>query len=241
MLVVTGEDSPLVDRLCRALEDAHVPHRRFAAAEAAEHGTLFQAAFEQHATAVVLVEPMARIGVSPPAASETLLDAALAATSAPGVGLLVLATARADDDPGLRRVKQRGVPYVVLRAAPLFDLAREHELGLGGETVLVPAEAAAAVAGALPAAVFAEAVVEAAGGGAPQGRVVELPALGAQALSAALERAGAKPRTASTVRARIGRWFGRSVARVSGAVVCVDGIGEPARHASVGEGALLSA
>jgi hypothetical protein len=60
-----------------------------------------------------------------------------------------------------------------------------------------------------------------------QGRVVEVVPL---KLVAALEQAGAKPRTAGALRARFGRWLGRATASFDGRAVRIEGISSAAER-----------
>jgi hypothetical protein len=227
MFLVTGEDPSLIDRLCSRLTRAGVAHRAVDASHAvADPGNLFAEAFESRAVGVIALEPLVwKEGPAPAAGDGRLLEAALRAGSAPGMSLLLLVTSRGDEDPGLRALRQRGVPYIVLRPPPVVDLLPAGiEAALRDHTVLVPAEVSAATEGALLVPALLDGVVRALRGEAPQGRVVDVPPA---PLALVLEQAGAKVKPAGSLRTRLGRWFGQAIALLAEGAVRIEGI-EPA-------------
>ncbi|HVY45309.1 MAG TPA: hypothetical protein VHB21_05490, partial [Minicystis sp.] len=145
MILLTGEDAPLLEQVSAAFTRRDVAHRRIDADDAAAaRGNLFQAAFDARADALVVVEPVARKGAEPAAADDVLLREAIAACNGPTVKALFLVTCRAEDDETLRALRRAGVPYLVLRPAPLFEVRPTGvEHALQGRTVLVHEEAAA--------------------------------------------------------------------------------------------------
>jgi hypothetical protein len=138
------------------------------------------------------------------------------------MSLLVLVTSRRDEDPGLRALRQRGVPYIVLRPPPVVDLLPAGvEAALQDHTVLVPAEVSAATEGALLVPALIACILGALRGEAPQGRVVDVPPA---PIALVLEQAGAKVRPAGSFRARLGRWFGQAIAGMAEGAVRIEGI-----------------
>lgn len=227
MLLITGDDPVLTEQICEGLSHRGITHLRVAGDYAtAERGNLFQSALDARAGGVVLIEPLAWRGAAPPPSpSEELLSAALSATHAPGVTSLLLVTSRRDDDDGLRRLRRDGVPYVVLRPAPLFRLLPSGvEASLKDRRVLVPADVAASFKDAIPLVSLVEAIASAVNGETPQGKIIEVAPTPERSVLEVLSRAGAKPALAGGFRSRIGRWFGQATARVEGADLLIEGV-----------------
>ncbi|XYI03914.1 hypothetical protein ACMHYB_30800 [Sorangium sp. So ce1128] len=235
MLLITGEDPVLTEQVCGGLSQRGIAHSRVDAAHAtAERGNLFQAALDARATGIAVVEPVAWRGAPPPSPSPSaeLLAAALSATRAPGVTSLLLVTSRQDGDEGLRRVRRDGVPYIVLRPAPLFRvLPLGAERALRDRRVLIPPEVAEAFQEAIPVEALLSAVARAVAGETPQGKIVDIAASPDRSLIEVLAQAGARPELARGLRSRLGRWFGQAIARVDGADVRIDGVSAPAGEA----------
>lgn len=227
MLLITGDDPVLTEQICEGLSHRGIAHLRVDGEHAtAERGNLFQSALDARASGVVLIEPLAWRGAAPPPPpSDELLSAALSATHAPGVTSLLLVTSRRDDDDGLRRLRRDGVPYVVLRPAPLYRLLPSGvEASLEGRRVLVPADVAGSFKDAIPFASLVEEIARAVNGETPQGKIVEVAATPERSVLEVLGRAGAKPGLAGGLRSRLGRWFGQAVARVEGADLLIEGV-----------------
>jgi hypothetical protein len=227
MLLISGVDPALTEQVCHGLSQRNIAHCRVDPGHAtAEHGNLFQAALDARATGLVVLEPLAWRGSPPPAqGGDELLGAALSAARAPGVSSLLLVTQRPDGDGGLRRLRRDGVPYVVLRPAPLFHmLPLDVERSLAARRVLIPAEVATSVEDAMPVSALVDAMAAAIGGSTPQGSTLDLPAGAERSLAEALSRAGAIPQLVQGWRSRVGRWFGQASARLEGAHIVIDGV-----------------
>lgn len=227
MLLITGDDPVLTEQICEGLSHRGIAHLRVPGDHAtAERGNLFQSALDARANGIVLIEPLAWRGAAPPPPpSDELLSAALSATHAPGVTSLLLVTSRRDDDNGLRRLRRDGVPYVVLRPAPLFRfLPSGVEALLKDRRVLIPPDVAASFKDAIPFASLVEAIAGAVNGDTPQGKITEVAATPERSVLEVLSRVGAKPELVGGFRSRIGRWFGRAIARVEGADLLIEGV-----------------
>jgi hypothetical protein len=215
MLLVAGPDNEIAARLCEALAAART---RFERRDRID----FDAAWTARASALLLVEPLARAGQGPPAAGDAAaLEDLLRAADAPGVSRILLITPRPDADGGLLRLRRSGAAYVVLRPAPLLDV-RAESLDLAGRRVLVPRALAAELGRAVPVAALIDAVLGALGDASCTGRILPVePAAGAPSALDALALAGARPRVVPSWRARIGSWLGRPTPRLEGCVLSV--------------------
>lgn len=228
MLLITGEDPVLTEQVCDGLSQRGIAHSRVDAAHAtAERGNLFQAALDARATGIAVIEPVAWRGAAPPSPSPSadLLAAALSATRAPGVTSLLVVTSRPDGDEGLRRIQRDGVPYIVLRPAPLFRvLPLGAERALRDRRVLIPPDVADAFKDAIPVEALLAEIARAVAGETAQGRIVDIAASTESSVLEVLARAGARPELARGLRSRIGRWFGQAIARADGADLRIDGV-----------------
>jgi hypothetical protein len=211
MLLVAGPDNEITARLCEALAAART---RFERRDRID----FDAAWTARASALLLVEPLARAGQGPPAAGDAAaLEDLLRAADAPGVSRILLITRRPDADGGLLRLRRSGAAYVVLRPAPLLDVRAESLVDLAGRRVLVPRALAAELGRAVPVAALIDAVLGALGDASCTGRILSVePAAGAPSALDELARAGARPRIVPSWRARIGSWLGRPTPRLEG-------------------------
>jgi hypothetical protein len=193
MILVAGND-PVVAALCSALELNGRPYQRVEALDVEQ-------AWSSRATTVVLVEPLLRFGAIATSAERDLREI-IRSANAPGVRTAILVTPRADADPGLRAVRRSGIPYTILRPAPIFDPA-----AAASRAVLVPRRVASAPAQALAADMVVDAIVAALDGNAC-GQTIDVgPAPGTTWLDV-LARSGVTPRAVPAWRARVGRWFG---------------------------------
>ncbi|WP_437821508.1 hypothetical protein [Sorangium sp. So ce1078] len=233
MLLITGEDPVLTEQVCDGLSQRGIAHSRVDAARAtAERGNLFQAALDARATGIAVIEPVPWRGAPPPPPSAGLLAAALSATRAPGVTSLLVVTSRPDGDEGIRRIRRDGAPYIVLRPAPLYRvLPPGAERSLRDRRVQVPPEVEEAFRDAIPVEALLSAIARAAAGETPQGKIVDVAASPETSVLEVLARAGARPELARGLRSRIGRWFGRAIARVDGADLRIDGVAAGAGEA----------
>ena len=193
MILITGNDT-IVDALCSALDSLGRPYRRADELDA-DH------AWELHATTVILVEPLPRVGATA-SASERGLREIISAANAPGVRSAIIVTPRPDADAELRAVRRSGIPYTILRPLPVVEQASDPD-----EPVLVARE----LAGAPAAAITPDMVVAAVTGvldGSACGQTLEIAPPSDLTWSELLARAGAIPKPVAAWRARVGRWFG---------------------------------
>lgn len=137
----------------------------------------------------------------------------IAAASVAGVRRLILVTSRPEDDPELRRLRQSGVPYVVLRVEALLQTNAEVELAAhAARRVIVPETMLTQTDGAVRTARVVEAITRALHGDVAPGctfDVAELCPDQEPPLVAAIAAAGAEPIRAGTWRARLARWLAR--------------------------------
>ena len=189
MLLVSGADRPLIDRIVTYL-----------AGEPLEvvQELSFDHAWEQRAHTLLCVESIARAGVSPPEPAS--LASLVQAAEAPSVSRVIVVTTRVDTGGELRRLRRSGARYVIVRPPHVIDAE-----GWRGKRVLVPrthAEAPFVTVDDL-----ANATVAAIRDRQLMGVTVDVPPSGL----VALETLGVKPRVVAPWRARLGRWFGQSV------------------------------
>jgi len=194
MILITGND-PIVDGLCSALDALGSPYRRVDKLDA-DH------AWEQLATAVMLVEPLPRVGASA-SASERGLREIISAANAPKVRNAIIVTPRPDADAELRAVRRSGIPYTILRPLPMFERASAPD-----KPVLVTRENAGAPATAVMADMVVDAVVRVLDGSAC-GQTLDIAPPPEMTWSELFARAGVMPKPAAGWRARVGRWFGK--------------------------------
>jgi hypothetical protein len=192
MLLVCGPDRPLLERICGAVSGETRIVDDFA----------FEQALKHPAVTLLRVERIPRAGESPPEPGS--LASLLSAAEAPSVSRVIIVTPRGDADGGLRRLRQSGARYVILRPPPLVDVE-----ALRGKRVLVPRDAVA-----LPLVTIDDlvrAIRDVIADEAMMGQTIEVPPSGL----AALEAAGAKPRVVAPWRAKLGRWLGQPVLAAS--------------------------
>ena len=152
MILISGND-PIVDGLCSALDALGRPYQRVEAL-GADH------AWELHATTVIPVESIPRVGATA-SASERGLREIISAANAPGVRSAIIVTARPDADAELRAVRRSGIPYTILRPLPVVERASDPD-----KPVLVARELAGAPATAVTTDMIVAAVVGVIDGGA---------------------------------------------------------------------------
>jgi hypothetical protein len=194
-------DVVVSDRLCEALARDSITFRRADRLE-------FEEAWAARATTLLFIEPLTRFGTSSPPGPSSLAGLVQAA-EAPCVSRLILVTSRGDTDPELRRVRASGVPYLVIRPAPLVDAGGGWH-ALRGRSVLIPQELAHAAAGALPIEELVAAIAAALEDPEAAGRVEQIEPSSPQVVVRLLERAGARPRVVPRWRARLGRRLGQA-------------------------------
>lgn len=131
MLLATGADQAVLDRICRSLEGTPLDRA---------HHIDFDRAWRAGATTLLHVEELPRLG-GPPPATPLPLDDLIEAAEAPSVRRVLLVTARDDVDDGLRALRRSGAAYLVLRPAPLLEIDAVRE-AIGGRRILVPEEVA---------------------------------------------------------------------------------------------------
>jgi hypothetical protein len=160
-LLLIGGDASLVEPVSRLLKDRDVALEVVdPRCDDVRPDAVFDAAFDCHATAVVLIESLPRHGGQPVSAPDELLTAALRAARAPMVTGFGWVTTR-EDTAALAELKKRGKPFGVLRPAPLIELEVSDTVSLSTtKSVLLNHDIAshASEVGALPIEDAAEAV-----------------------------------------------------------------------------------
>lgn len=189
MLLVSGADRPLIDRIRAALDGE--------ALEIVEDFS-FDHAWERRAHTLLRVEAMPRAGVVPPTPAS--LASLVQAAESPSVSRVIVVTTRVDTDAELRRLRRSGARYVIVRPPHVIDAEAWR-----GKRVLVPRRHAEAPFVTIDE--LATATVAAIRERELMGVTIDVPASGL----AALETVGAKPRVVAPWRARLGRWLGQSV------------------------------
>lgn len=188
MLLVSGADRPLIDRICTDLGEPF---------EIVEDFT-FDHAWERRAHTLIRVESLARAGVAPPAPAS--LASLVQAAESPSVSRVIVVTTRVDTDAELRRLRRSGARYVIVRPPLVIDGEAWR-----GKRVLVPRTHAETPFVTIDD--LAKATVAAIRDRQLMGATIDVPPSGL----AALETLGAKPRVVAPWRARVGRWLGQSV------------------------------
>lgn len=190
MLLVSGTDRPLVDRIVRHLDGEPV--------EVVENLSFTQA-LERRASTLLFVESTPRAGIA--ATTESGAVASLVqAAEAPSVSRVIVVTTRVDTDSELRRLRRSGARYVILRPPTVIDVD-----ALRGKRVLVPTTACDAAFVTIDD--LGRAVGDAVRDRNLMGVTIDVPPSGL----AALEAVGAKPRVVAPWRAKVGRWFKQPV------------------------------
>lgn len=196
MILITGNDT-IVEGLSSALDSLGRPHRRVDKLDA-DH------AWELHATTVILVEPLPRVG-APASALESGLREIISAANAPGVRSAIIVTPRPDADAELRAVRRSGIPYTILRPLPVVEQANAPD-----EPVLVARELASAPATAITPDMAVAAVTGVLDGSAC-GQTLDIAPPSEMTWSELLARAGVTPKPVAGWRARVARWFGARI------------------------------
>lgn len=189
MLLVSGPDQPLIDRIVRHLDGEPI--------EVVDEVS-FTHALNRRASLLLLVEAIPRAGV---ATTESATIASLVqAAEAPSVSRVLVVTTRVDTDDELRRLRRSGARYVIIRPPTVIDVD-----ALRGKRVLVPRTARDAPF------VTMEDLVRVIGDAVRDhnlmGVTIDVPPSGL----AALKVVGAKPRVVAPWRAKVGRWLNQPV------------------------------
>lgn len=190
MLLVSGPDQPLIDRIVRSLDGEPI--------EVADQVS-FTHALDRRASMLLLVEAIPRAGAATTESAATIASLVQAA-EAPSVSRVLVVTTRVDTDDELRRLRRSGARYVIIRPPNVIDVD-----ALRGKRVLVPRTTRDAPF------VTVDDLVHAIGDVVRDrnlmGVTIDVPPSGL----AALEAAGAKPRVVAPWRAKVGRWFNQPV------------------------------
>lgn len=188
MLLACGPDQPLLDRITKAVSgNVRIVDE-----------LSFDLALEYPQVTLLRVERIARAG-EPPAGAGSLASLRSAA-EAPSVSRVLVVTQRPDTDEELRRLRQSGARYVILRPPVVVDTEP-----LRGRRVLVPRDVVNQPLVTMTDLVNCiRDVIE---NDSVMGQTIDVTPSGL----AALEAAGAKPRVVAPWRAKLGRWFGQPV------------------------------
>ncbi len=208
MLMLTGRDSGILKCLADALSTAVKPFVRIDLQSPLDPDQpgLFEAALRHQASTIILVESLPRLGDKPAAPDHELFDEALRATRAPGVSLLILVTARAEDDEALQSLRQSGTPYVILRAPAVIDLGALESLK--GRKVLITDDARIPIK-TPPVEYLVSQILGALKAPELTGRTLSVEFADTAAWARLLEEKGARPLKVGALRARVGRWLGQ--------------------------------
>jgi hypothetical protein len=183
MLLASGSDRPLLERVCKDLDARIVDD------------ITFQIAAETPGCDLLFLDPMRRAGVPLPTPGS--LGGVLSAAEAPGVSRVIIVTNRVDADGDLRRLRRSGARYVIVRAPLILD----HEM-LRSKSLLVPRDLATTPlvtlddVSAQVRAVLADHTI--------MGQTIEIPA-------SSLENLAEKPKVVAPWRAKLGRWLKQPV------------------------------
>jgi hypothetical protein len=208
MVLLGGDDEALGARLDEALGARGTPHLLARTMD-------FDEVRRARAWAVLWIEPIPRAGTPAPAPRD--LAPVLSAVTAAGCRLLVLVTAQAPGDPGPRALRRSGVPYVIVRAPRLVDLAAPPaSAALRGKTVLVPRDVAEQADGTVSSLALVEAAMAAVHDDELVGRTIDVAPPAGGAWQEVLAAAGAKPRVARRGWVRVARLFGRPIVEARG-------------------------
>jgi len=189
MLLVSGPDQPLIDRIVQHLDGEPI--------EVVDQVS-FTHALDRRGSLLLLVESIPRAGV---ATTESATIASLVqAAEAPSVSRVLVVTTRVDTDDELRRLRRSGARYVIIRPPTVIDVD-----ALRGKRVLVPRTARDAPF------VTMDDLVHAIGDAVRDRKLMGVTIDVAPSGLGALEAVGAKPRVVAPWRAKVGRWFNQPV------------------------------
>lgn len=186
MLLASGADTPLLDRVCKQVESRVVDELSF------------ELALENRATTLLCVDPLHRAGAAPPAPGS--LAGARSAAEAPSVSRVIVVTHRVDGDGDLRRLRQSGARYVIARAPQVIDAD-----ALGGRSLLVPRDLETT-----PLITLDDLAVQVLGllaNGDLMGQTIELTPTPRETLALL----ATKPKVVPRWRAKLGRWLKQPV------------------------------
>lgn len=188
MLLATSPDRPLLDKICANLDGT---------VKIVEELT-FSQAWEARADTLLCIEPIQQLG--PPQVTSGSLAPLIKAAEASSVSRVIVVTHREDTDGDLRRLRQSGARYVIVRLPQVIDVE-----ALRGKRVLVPRALEAA-----PLATTDDVVRVVTGvlrNPSVMGQTIDVAPSGIKAL----EAGGVKPRVVAPWRAKVGRWLGQPV------------------------------
>ena len=210
MLLVTGADQSVLDRVCRSLADQLFDRA---------HHIDFDRAWRARATTLLHVEELPRFGGPPPVAPQPLSDLVEAA-EAPSVRRVILVTPRDDLDEDLRLLRRSGAPYLILRPAPLLEIDA-FRAGIEGRRILVPEEVAREASSSLPLDALVEAIRAALDDPDDVGRVAAVQPSESTSWLDLLVASGARPRVVGRWRAHLGHWLGQPMLAMAGGRVAL--------------------
>lgn len=121
----------------------------------------------------------------------------IAAANAPGVGRVIVVTAREDSDLELCKLRRSGARYVIIRTPLVLDPAR-----LAGKQLLVPRDRAGTPIALLDDVV--KTIADAIADRTLMGQTIDVPASDRWSETV-------RPRVVAPWRAKLGRWLGRPV------------------------------
>lgn len=212
MVLVVGQNSPLVSAICRDAKHAQVPCAWFQTRSGPlDRGALFERLLAVRASALVAVDVLRRLATEPDPGELLPLEEVVGAAIGAGVNRLVVVTSREQDDPALRHLRRSGLPYVVLRCSALAEWEPTVDLAsLTSRKVLVGAELLEQAAPAVGVRDVLCRVQEALVRDDILGRSMTVEPIGeTHPIVALLEASGAEPVDDDGWRGRIANWFGR--------------------------------
>jgi hypothetical protein len=183
MLLASGADEPLLQRVCKDL-DARIVDE-----------LTFENAAEIPGSDLLWIDAMRRAGSPVPTPGS--IGGVLSAAEAPRVSRVIIVTNRADTDGDLRRLRRSGARYVIVRAPTILDCE-----ALRSRALLVPRDLATTPL-ITPDDVVAHVRALIADENA-MGQTIELP-------PSTLENLSEKPKVVAPWRAKLGRWLKQPV------------------------------
>lgn len=190
MLLASGADQLLLERICKDLDSRIVDE------------LTFEIAAEAPGRDLLWIDPMRRAGLPLPTPGS--LGGVLSAAEAPGVSRVIVVTNRADTDGDLRRLRRSGARYVIARAPLLLD----HD-ALRRRALLVPRDLATTHL-ITPDDLVAN-VRELVANADLMGQTIEMR-------PSTLENLAQKPKLVAPWRAKLGRWLKQPVLEAISAV-----------------------
>jgi hypothetical protein len=183
MLLASGANEPLLQRVCKDL-DARIVDE-----------LTFEIAAETPGSDLLWIDAMRRAGSPLPTPGS--IGGVVSAAEAPRVSRVIIVTNRADTDGDLRRLRRSGARYVIIRAPMILDpeALRSRALLVPRELATIPLITPDDLVAQVRALIADDNVM---------GQTIELP-------PSALENVSDRPKVVAPWRAKLGRWLKQPV------------------------------